>query len=71
MNIYLITEDGQTFCIKAKTMAGAIKVCEDSYIEDVLESNKQARIDTLKDTEIKYYHLEILQSCQMVGELKN
>lgn len=71
MNIYMITEDGVMCCIRAKTMHEAIKVCEDCYIEDVMEENEKGHIDTSEDIERKYYHLEILQSCELIGELKN
>jgi len=68
MNIYLITEEDSSFCIRAKTMADAIKVCESSYIDDVMEDNKNT---TQEEYERGYYHTEILQSCTLVGELRN
>ena len=67
MNIYLITEDGSSSCIRARTMADAIKVCESSYIEDAMEDDKS----TTEEYERGYYHAEILQSCALVGELRN
>ena len=67
MNIYLITEDGSSFCIRSETMAEAINICESSYLEDALADNT----DTTEDYERKYYHTEILQSCALVDELRN
>jgi len=67
MNIYLITEDGSSFCVRAKTMAEAINVCEKSYIEDAMEIDDS----TTEDYERGYYHAEILQSCALIGELRN
>jgi hypothetical protein len=68
MNIYLITEDGSTFCIRAKTMTEAIKVCEANYLDDRKEEE-----GTKYNAEVErnYYHEEILQSCALVAELKN
>jgi len=71
MNIYLITEDGETFCIKAETMAQAIEVCEASYLDDRREEAKAFPASYNENTERAYYHNEILQSCSLVGELKN
>jgi len=67
MNIYLITEDGLSFCIRANSMAEAIDVCEKSYIEDELEEDERLIVDNAK----AYYHAEILQSCALVAGLKN
>ena len=67
MNIYLITEDGSSFCVRARTMAEAIKVCEKSFIEDAMEQDKS----TTEGYERGYYHTEILQSCALVGALRN
>lgn len=68
MNIYLIIEDGDSFCIKAETMAGAVSACEQSYLEDQAEEIG----DNYNEAhEKKYYHEHILQSCSLVGQLKN
>ena len=63
MNIYLLIEDGESFCIKAKTMAEAVYLCEKCYLEDFKDDEK--------DYEKSFYHENILQSCSMVGPLKN
>lgn len=70
MNIYLITEDGESFCIKAKSMNLAVQFCESSYLNDVRENTKDM-LSFNESTEREYYHTNILQSCQLVGELKN
>lgn len=71
MNIYLIIEDGQNFCIRAKTMNEAINICELSYLED-LEDQKEGEGDAYNELDEKeYYHEQILQSCSLVGQLKN
>lgn len=67
MNIYLITEDGSNFCMRGQTMSEVIGLCERSYIEDAVEDDSK----TTEEYERKYYHDEILQSCTLVGELKN
>jgi len=67
MNIYLITEDGGSFCIRAKTMLEAVTVCENSYLEGAEEDNK----DFNKKIEQEYYHENILESCAFVEVLRN
>lgn len=66
MNIYLIQEDGDSFCIRAKTMAEAVLVGESIYLKE-----EGAEGGPNENTEREHYHVEILQSCQLVGELKN
>ncbi len=48
MNIYLITEDGENFCIKAKTADEAINVCEKSYIDEILETQPRSSLESEK-----------------------
>ena len=68
MNIYLMNEDSEQFCIMAKTMAEAINICESSYLDD----RKEEETDRYNvAAERSYYHEEILQSCSLVGKLKN
>lgn len=69
MNIYLIQEEGESFCIRAKTMAEAVLVCEASYLEDRKEDEGEENFN--ENIERDYYHEQLLQSCQLVGELKN
>lgn len=72
MNIYLLIEDGDSFCIKAKTMAKAINVCEQSYLEDRQEElGKMGPKKYDNEYEKQFYHEQILESCSLVGELKN
>jgi len=66
MNIYLINEDGDSFCIKAETMQKAIDVCFKSYLDSMKDEP-----DYNEEYETNYYHEQILQSCALVGELKN
>lgn len=68
MNIYLIVEDGESFCIRAKTMAEAIKICEKSYLEEREDEEKEKYNKTIEET---YYHEQILESCSLVAELRN
>lgn len=70
MNIYLIIEDGDSFCIRAKTMAEAVHVCEGLYLKE-LEDDPDGGAKPSIDSEQKYYHEQILQSCSLIGELKN
>lgn len=69
MNVYLIQEDGDSFCIRAKTMAEAVLVCESSYLDDRKEDEGEHNFN--ENIERDYYHEQLLQSCQLVGELKN
>lgn len=68
MNIYLIQEDGLSFCVRAKTMGEAVSICEASFLDD----SREADGVTYNEEEAKqYYHEQILSSCALVGELKN
>lgn len=66
MNIYLMTEDGVTFCIRARSMREAAEICEDAYI-------CQVKTEPGFDGEFErtHYREKILLSCQLVGELRN
>lgn len=68
MNIYLIAEDGDNFCIKAKTMAAAVSICELSYLEE-REEEEGEKYNA--EIEIKYFHEQILLSCSLIGDLRN
>lgn len=68
MNIYAIIEDGESFCIKATDMAEATGVCLKSFLEDRKEDEGELYSE---EEEIKFYHKEILESCLMVGVLRN
>jgi len=68
MNIYLISEDGEHCCIRAKTMFEAINICEKSYLEDRKEEEKYRYNEK---AEKEYYYEEVLTSCALVAELKN
>ena len=63
IKFYLIIEDGNTFCIKASTMHEAVNICEQSYLEEYEEEDHEY--------ERKFYNESILQSCYLVGELRN
>jgi len=68
MKIYLLVEDGESFCIRANNMSEAINFCEQSYLEEIEEErgmNYQIEIEK------EYYREQILQSCSLVGLLKN
>ena len=67
MNIYLITEDGVSFCIQAKTMGEALGVCLQSYLEERQDDSRPYS----EADETNYYHEQILQSCQLIGGLRN
>jgi hypothetical protein len=67
VNIYLMNEDGETFCIRAATMSDAVLIAERLYLEEM----KTDAEDFNYDREKEYYHEEILKSCALIGELKN
>jgi len=71
VNIYRIIEEGVDSCIKAKTMHEAVKVCEDAYINVVVDGVSGEYLKVFEKSEREYYQLSILESCELVGELKN
>ena len=66
MNIYRVTEDGDACLIRAKSMSSAIRICEESYLEDNTND-----FDNNRAAAREYYHEEILQSCELVGQLSS
>lgn len=68
MNIYLMIEDGESFCIKAHDMMEALGVCEKSYLEDRKKDEGEGYHD---EHEKRFYRNEVVESCKLVGELKN
>jgi len=68
MNIYLIHEDGESFCIQAESMQEAISITEHNYLEELFEEGDMGESPA---PNIKYYHAQILQSCNLIGELRN
>ena len=71
MKIYRIIEDGSDFYIKADSMRKAIEICEESYIDDVSSANTEELTPEQEEVERKYYHGNILESCELMGELNN
>jgi hypothetical protein len=70
MNIYLIVEDGEQFCIKADTPKEAIDICLKGYLqEEGIEVDESVHPDDLSESQ--WYYDEILQSCSLVGQLRN
>jgi len=39
MNIYLVVEDGERYCVKAENMKGAIDICHASYLDEMKEDH--------------------------------
>ncbi len=66
MNIYRIVEDGAAFCVKALTMTDAVRRCEDSHNEDCADDPEYSESEVRK-----HYQNQILESCELLGELKN
>jgi hypothetical protein len=72
MNIYHIIEDGDDFCVKAKSMSEACKVSEDFYIKERLEETNPETIcsqDIFVKEEREFYRNEILKSCNLIARL--
>lgn len=69
MNIYLVNEDGEENCVRAETMTQALKICLERYLN--LNYKEELDAGNNMDSEIKYYHENILKSCNLVGRLIN
>jgi hypothetical protein len=62
INIYRITEDGESVCIEAHTMWGACKLREDSYIDS------QRRFHGFREgNERVFYQENVVESCELVA----
>jgi hypothetical protein len=73
MNIYLIQEDGQALCWQAESMQQAVQLAEDRHIMEATKEELEPW-DYTADKEAEErenYRANILQSCQLVGELAN
>lgn len=70
-NIYKIIEDGDEFCIRAKTMKDAISISENIYLTELKDECEECGRTFNRDKGLKYYHDSIIQSCELLGELKN
>lgn len=68
MNIYLIQDDGEAYCVRAESMQKAISICEGLYLKEIQEDQGD---NFNRKEESEYYQEQILQSCQLVGQLKN
>lgn len=69
MNIYRIIEDGSGFCIQAKNMTDACNIAEGNYINDCLAVAEGAHINV--EDERRYYQENIIESCSLIGPLRN
>jgi len=69
MNIYLMDEDGDQFCIKANTPKEAIDICLSSFLEDSKDDPESWPYN--EGVETKWYFDKVFLSCSLVGELKN
>lgn len=68
MNVYLIQEDGQSYCVQAGSMQEAVKNAEEMYIISLMEDDA---IEQSVAHERQYYRNDVIQSCQLIAELKN
>lgn len=66
MNIYLMVEDGERSCVRANTMSEAVAVGLGIYL-GTLDPEDSERYED----DVSFYHDQILESCQLIGELKN
>lgn len=70
MNIYRVTEDGEDILIQAETMTQAISLTLGKHLcEMSVYKNPQYTYDEVGERE--NYHDNILQSCELLGKLKN
>jgi hypothetical protein len=64
----LIPEAKAITVLKVATLSEAVAICEKSYLDDLRDSEG---MNNDKEYERTYYHEKVLQSCKLVGELKN
>lgn len=65
MNIYRILDESDKCLWQAESMAAALQLAEDAYIAE-------AEIPADEQHENReYYRNELLQSCELIGELAN
>ena len=67
MNVYLIQEDGESFCIAAKSMHDATHKALEIYLK---QQEEEDGVNFSPIAEERYYQRNIIQSCSLIGELK-
>lgn len=67
MNAYLVREDGEVKIWIATTMASALELAWDRYVEEQLDPDDHGSVVD----EREQYEQEILQSCELIGEVGN
>lgn len=67
MNVYQITVDGQAELWAGTNMPEACKGAEDDYIRQLRED---AQLEDEGEQRL-YFQTDLLESCQLVGEVKN
>lgn len=65
--VYRVVEDGSDFCVKAETMMDAVRICQEAYLNELTEDDSEGS----RELDIEYYNRRVLESCQLVGELRN
>ena len=73
MNVYLITEDHEPRCYAATTMWKALQLAHDSYQRECVTQDDERNVpqpERLSVSEMwEHWERDILQSCELVGEL--
>lgn len=71
MNIYVLIEDSQRLCYQADSMQAACNIAENIYIEEMKEASGGCLLTFDEDGERETFRRDILESCELVGELVN
>lgn len=71
MLIYRIKDGGDWLCWKAESMAAATKASEDRYIAEQRDAMGEDRENFEEEIERAHYRSDMLESCELVGELAN
>lgn len=71
MNIYMVLEDGEHNCYKAESMQSAIDIAENLYVEEMRQHAADNGLDFSEAEERTVFRRDAIESCQLMGELKN
>lgn len=71
LNIYLITQGGQADCYQATCMQEAVNIAEREYLDEIIEFHKENMTEFVHNDELQHWQECVLESCNLIGELKN
>lgn len=71
MNIYRAIEDGEVSILRGENMSVVVEMLLQLHLEDMEADCIKNHREFDENLEAQEYHADILQSCELIGPLKN